>query len=121
MDVLTNVDRPRIAALRHSGTFFWLDLESPPDADLEALGGLLGLHPLALEDTREFGQRPKLDSYGDHLLLVFYAARLDARAFAPLEVHLYVSGEFILTVRRERCAKLESLHELLLPEDTSEE
>ena len=53
---------------------------------------MLGLHPVALEDTREFGQRPKVDPYDDHVLLVFYTARLDGAraAVAPLEVHVYV-------------------------------
>ncbi len=41
------------------------------------LGQRFGLHPLALEDTQEFGQRPKLDDYGDTALLVFYS--VDAR------------------------------------------
>ena len=43
--------------------------------EVEQLGEALDLHPVALEDTREFGQRPKLDPYGHHLLLVFYTAR----------------------------------------------
>ena len=77
--VLTSLERDPIAELLAAERFFWLDLESPPDGDLVALGELLHLHPLALEDTREFGQRPKLDRYGDQVLLVFYSARtLDA-------------------------------------------
>ena len=49
-------------------------------------------------------QRPKLDRYDDHVLLVFYTARAtgDAgRPAAPIEVHVYISGDFIVTVRRE--------------------
>ena len=75
MEVLTEVDRDRIAALRARDEFFWLDLTRRSDADLDMAGELLGLHALALEDTREFGQRPKLDRYRDAVLLVFYSAR----------------------------------------------
>ncbi len=61
--MLTQVDGDRIAARRERDEFFWLDLESPSRAELDALQTTLGLHPMALEDTREFRQRPKVDSY----------------------------------------------------------
>ena len=111
MDVLTTVDEARCEALRGRDEFFWADLESPSDADIAALGSRLGLHPLALEDTREFLQPPKLDHYGDHVLLVFYAATScdDERLFAPLEVHVYIAGGFVLTVHREPCPELAAL------------
>ena len=60
------------------------------EATLEAISDQLGWHPLAVEDTRERNQRPKLDHYDDHVLLVFYGVRptsepLDAE---PVEVHI---------------------------------
>ena len=69
---------------------------------LDAAGELLGLHPLALEDTREFGQRAKLDRYPDAVLLVFWTARTraDERGVEQIEVHLHISGGFLFTVRR---------------------
>jgi magnesium transporter len=122
--VLTEVDEARIRAQRERDEFFWLDLLSPSDADLDKLGELLGLHPVALEDTREFGQRPKLDLYESHLLLVFFSARTtgdpDAPA-APIEVHVYLSGGFVVTARREPCLVLDQLHKDLGPESTKEE
>jgi magnesium transporter len=125
VEVLTSVDRDKIADLRRQDHFFWLDLISPTSEDLDTLGELLGLHPLALEDTREWNQRPKLDRYEHHVLLVFYSARAcavdDERGFAPLEVHLYISGSFIVTARREPCTELDALHDSLMPEKTDVE
>ena len=122
MHVLTSVDRDRIAELLEAGHFFWLDLESPADDDLVVLGELLHLHPLALEDTREFGQRPKLDRYGDAVLLVYYTAsvagrrRPGARGGAPAHQRL---------LDRHRAARpfgpLDELHEMLVPEDVPDE
>lgn len=124
MEILTGVDDARIRALRERDEFFWLDLLSPSDEEIERLGGMLGLHPVALEDTREFGQRPKLDSYDDVLLLVFYSARStddpDWPA-EPIEVHVHLSGGFVLTVRREICLVLDRLHKDLALEPTREE
>ena len=123
MEVLTEVDAARIEALRSRDEFFWLDLVDPGPADLDALGALLGLHPLALEDTREFGQRAKVDHYHDAVLLVFWTARLppDAAAIEPIEVHLHISGGFLLSVARERCSELAALHDAPVPEDDATE
>ena len=74
MQVLDQVDLDAIRALARREEFFWLDLEAPSDADLDALGELLGIPDLAVEDTKEFDQRPKLDDYGERVLIVFYGA-----------------------------------------------
>jgi magnesium transporter len=124
MQVLTAVDDARINALKEDDDFFWVDLFSPGDDELAKLGATLGLHPVALEDTREFGQRPKLDVYEKHLLLVFYSSRATGDPewpAAPIEVHVYLSGSYVVTVRREPCLILDQLHEDLGPEPTKEE
>jgi len=117
MEVLEAVERDRIAALRERDEFFWLDLTDPSAEDVKALGETLGLHPIAIEDTVEFGQRPKLDAYGDHVLFVFYTVRKGRGSgeglFEPVEVHIYISGAFVVTVRRAQCTELDSLHEEL--------
>jgi magnesium transporter len=124
MDVLTAVDDDRIAGHRKQDEFFWLDLEAPSDADLDALAAALDLHPMALEDTREFGQRPKVDTYQDYVLFVFFTARASDdpdRVVHPVEVHVYVSGGWIVTVHREALPLLERLHNELEPAGTHEE
>jgi magnesium transporter len=123
MEVLTAVDRDQIEALRARDEFFWLDLRDPSDDELGAAGELLGLHELALEDTREFGQRPKLDRYPQRVLLVYWSARVTADGLGTelVEVHLHISGGFLLTVRREPCIELEELHHSLAPEGVEAE
>ena len=124
MEVLTEVDRDRISTELERGQFFWLDLHGPDQEQLDRVGDLLSLHPMAMEDTREFGQRPKVDVYQNHVLVVFYTARVngsDTDVAEPIEVHLYVSGDFIVTVRRMDCDLLDRLHEAMLPEKTEVE
>jgi magnesium transporter len=124
MEVLTRVDDSRIAAQKERDEFFWLDLKEPTPADLDELGRLLGLHPIALEDTREFGQRPKVDVYEDNLLVVFYSARVtedEFRIVEPIEVHIYVSGGYIVTIRHQPCTLLDEMHKTLEPEATHNE
>ena len=124
MQVVTRVEDPGIEGLLARDEFFWLDLNGPSQHDMEVLGGLLGLHPMAMEDTHEFGQRPKVDVYERHLLVVFYTARAPGRGgrLADLiEVHIYVSGGWIVTIRQDECTLLDRLHEALRPEGTHDE
>ena len=124
MEVLTEVDEARIKTLLEREHFFWLDLHEPAAEAFAHVGGLLGLHPMAMEDTREFAQRPKVDAYESHVLVVFYTARRtgeDEPVAVPIEVHVYVSGDFVVTVRQEACDLLDELHDTLIPEDTAAE
>jgi magnesium transporter len=48
----------------------WINVDGVHDvALLEHLGRHFGLHPLLLEDIAHTQQRPKLESYGDHLFM----------------------------------------------------
>jgi magnesium transporter len=110
--VLTSIDRAEIEQLRARGEFFWLDLQEPKDEDVEALGELFGLHPLVREDMLQFGQRPKLDDYEQYVFVVFYGARrFEERDL--IEVHLAISGDYVLTIRRDDCDPIISLRKEL--------
>jgi magnesium transporter len=124
MEVLTEVDEARIGSLLERDEFFWLDLHAPGADAFARVGDMLGLHAMAMEDTREFGQRPKVDVYESHVLVVFYTARRtgsDEPVATPIEVHVYVSGDFIVTVRQEECDLLDDLHSTIVPQEKEAE
>ena len=102
MRVLDGIDREAIERLRATDEFFWLDLVRPSAADIDELGPLFGVHPLVIEDLHKFGQRPKLDDYPDFLHIVFFGVE----GAEPVEVHLIVSGEVLVTVRNDECTPL---------------
>jgi magnesium transporter len=104
MQILRSPDPSQVRDLIDRGEFFWLDLDAPTGQSLREIGEILRLHELALEDTREFGQRPKVDAYDDALLIVFYGADRD-RVGRPqgVEVHLHVSDRYVFTVHRRSC------------------
>jgi magnesium transporter len=109
MHVLDHYDAEQIRALHESGHFFWLDLDTPTDDQLVELGEILDLEPLAIEDSQEFGQRAKIDDYGDRLLIVFYGAEHLEGRYEAIEVHLHLTHGRIVTVHRGRCEPLESV------------
>jgi magnesium transporter len=74
-----------VAQLVEAGQPFWLDIENPTDEVIDQLTALLRLHPLAVEDTKQFGQRAKLHVYGNGVMLVGFG--LDEQLREPVEVH----------------------------------
>jgi magnesium transporter len=52
------------------GRTLWISVDGVHDVGiLERVGTQFGLHPLLLEDIAHTEQRPKLESYGDHLFM----------------------------------------------------
>ncbi|HEY5052225.1 MAG TPA: magnesium transporter CorA family protein [Solirubrobacterales bacterium] len=114
MQVFDQIDRDAIAGLLKRDEYFWLDLTAPSEDDFATLKELFDFHPLALEDARKQGQRPKLDDFGSHMFLVFYGAEERGEGeFAMLEVHVFLSGGFIVTTHRDPCQELVDIRERL--------
>jgi magnesium transporter len=109
--VLTAIDAAEIEQLRARDEFFWLDLEGPPPEEIKRLGELFDLHPLAIEDSIKFDQRPKLEDYGHFVFVVFFGARRGEEETEQIEVHLFVSGSAVITVRHGSCHELSMLRE----------
>jgi magnesium transporter len=86
---------------------FWLDIEDPTDEVIDQLATLLGLHPLAVEDSKQFGQRAKLQVYGNGAMLVGFG--LDEQLREPVEVHCYYTTGFLVTLRRAASPALDAL------------
>jgi magnesium transporter len=96
----------RLAALRAGGVF-WLDVHRPTDDELAAVGEAFGFHPLALEDSAHFGQRPKLEDYEGFSFLVLFGHVPDEDDL--VEVHLYVGETFVVSIRRDQAPALDEL------------
>lgn len=83
--------------LGRSDTSVWVDLADPSPAQVEAVGALLGLHPLIVEDVLEGNQRAKLETTDGVIHLVLFA--LDrAESVVVNEVDLVVGLGYLLTV-----------------------
>jgi magnesium transporter len=96
-----------IAELIEAGQPFWLDIENPTDEVIDQLASRLGLHPLAVEGSKQFGQRAKLQVYGNGALLVGFG--LDEQLREPVEVHCYCTTGFLITLRRAASPAVDAL------------
>jgi magnesium transporter len=105
VNCFTGIDEPRIRDQLKRDEFFWLDLTAPGPEALAQLQTIFGFHPLALEDSERFAQRPKLDHYGGYIFLVFYGASREPAAAAAdellHEVHLFISGQYLVTIHHD--------------------
>jgi magnesium transporter len=112
--IFDRIDRDAIAELLKRDEYFWLDLADLGEKEVAGLKDIFGFHPLALEDTVKRGQRPKLDDFGEYMFLVYYGAEESERGDVELvEVHAFLSGGYIVTTHRRRCAALEEVRERL--------
>ena len=93
--------REAVEKLLASGKFFWLNIHRPETDDFEILRDVFKFHPLAVEDSEQFGQRAKLDEYDDFVFLVVYGAAPDDDRL--VEVHAFYSERFLVTVHRDDC------------------
>jgi len=90
-------DPRALAKLLERWPTVWVNVDAVEDVDtIVHLGEEFGLHRLALEDVAHVGQRPKLESYDDHLFVVAHIARL-APAYEIEQLSLFLGERYVLT------------------------
>jgi magnesium transporter len=99
--------RETVEGLLAGGEFFWLDLLKPTPGDFEILRDVFKFHPLAVEDSEQFGQRAKIDEYDDFVFLVVYGAVSDEDDL--VEVHCFYSERFLVTVHHDDCPPFDEI------------
>ena len=72
--------------------------QEPTDEEVRACARRFDLHPLALEDTAHWHQRPKLERYGETLFVVLRPARYDqdAERMEFGEIHAFLGPDFFI-------------------------
>jgi len=105
------VSRPNIELALKEDRLLWLDLADNDEETLTLLREVFKIHPLAVEDAREFGQRPKIEDYDDFVSIVAYGAR---DLGEPLvEVHCFYSERYLVSVHRDDASSIgEACHTL---------
>ena len=81
--------------------FCWIGMLRPGVEEIHQVAAEFGLHALAIEDTVNAHQRPKLERYGSTEFVVLRPARyVDSDEVVEIgEVHLFLGPDFVITVR----------------------
>jgi magnesium transporter len=94
-----------------SNTLLWLDLHQADDDTISVLRDVFQFHPLVIDDVTEFGQRPRVEDFGDMIYLVSYGLASDGVSFS--EVHFFVGAHYLVTVRKDGCPTVDELRDRL--------
>jgi magnesium transporter len=99
------------AAARDPKATFWLDMNNPSDEELALLDDVFGFHPLAIEDTIQYNQRPKIESYnhiGDAFKQGYFYMVIHGPDLATFrenlrtkELDMFVSERYLITIHEE--------------------
>lgn len=80
------------------GGYAWLDFRDPSLEDLKPLIGLLGVHPLSVEDCLDEAQTPKIDNFERTSFLLMNSYSYQAGVFTTGEVDFIIGVNFLVTV-----------------------
>jgi magnesium transporter len=108
-------------AAQADDAFLWIGLHEPSQEQLEQLGDVFGLHPLALEDAANGRQRPKIERYDDMLFLALRTlayVESDERdeggdVVETGSVMVFVAEHAVITIRHGRHASMTGLRRRL--------
>jgi magnesium transporter len=81
----------------------WINIDGLGDVDaLKKLGEHFNLHPLALEDVLDVGQRPKVERYDGYFFIVLEMLYLEKdERLSGEQVSMFLGPNFIITVQEE--------------------
>jgi magnesium transporter len=85
-----------VGECRTPGTAAWIDAVDLDAEGVEAIGRVLGLHPLIAEDILEGNQRAKIELTDELIHIVLFS--LDVRHPHPCEIDIVLGSTFLLTV-----------------------
>lgn len=76
----------------------WIHLQGATAVEsIKNIGEMFNLHPLALEDVVNTGQRPKIDEYSEHLFVVLSLPYLEETRIRTEQVSIFVGKRFVIS------------------------
>jgi magnesium transporter len=90
----------------------WIDIESVTNEEINFLAEKFSLHPLALEDTKNLNQRPKIEDYGDYMFIVLHAIHfVKPYGIKIREIHFFFNEHFLISIHQHPEQAIENLLE----------
>jgi len=84
--------------LKRSDNTIWVDLTASEDEGTNVLQEVFKFHPLAIEDTRNQRQRPKIEEYDGYLFMILNTVKTQDEDAVFLEVNAFIGRNYIVTV-----------------------
>ncbi len=97
-------------------TLLWIDIDDAMLGHIDTVGRLLNFHPLAIEDTRNDYQRPKVEEYDEHLFIIVNSLMPNdkKRTIDIEEVDIFLGRNYIVTIHSKDLHCLRQARERLM-------
>jgi magnesium transporter len=99
----TIANKEELLPLLDNQRITWINIDGLGDIDiLRTLGTQFNLHPLALEDVLDTGQRPKMEQYDDYLFIIAQMLYLNpGKQMCGEQVSMFLGKNFLITIQEE--------------------
>ncbi len=96
-------DSTQLDRSQHKHSITWINIDGLGDVEtLSTLGRQFGLHPLALEDVLNVGQRPKLEIFSDHLFIIAQMTYQNReKIICGEQVSIFFGKDYLITIQEE--------------------
>ena len=102
---LYSADGPRAVApadlsdlLKSSDDTIWVDMTGPTADDVRVMRDVFAFHPLAIEDTTNHRQRPKIEEYPLYLFTILNPVAFDGSELDFREMDLFTGHNYVVSV-----------------------
>jgi magnesium transporter len=91
----------------------WVNFTEPDENDLADVSATLGLHAIAVKDSVQKHQRPKLNHYQGHGLVIAYTTSVNAKSgvLRAHELAIFVTKRALITVCKDDGLSMDSVVE----------
>ena len=79
----------------------WVDLTGPDEAGTALMRDVFHFHPLAIEDTTNQRQRPKVEGYQDQLFLILNTLSIHDGRVQAEELDAFLGARYLVTVHEQ--------------------
>ncbi|MDQ2697100.1 MAG: magnesium/cobalt transporter CorA [Pseudomonadota bacterium] len=98
-----DIEPPECRPYLERPTTTWIHVQGHPDPQtLEKLAGYFSLHPLALEDVINYGQRPKVELYDEQYFVTLSLPVLDEDRAQAEQVSLFMGEHYLVSFHAGR-------------------
>lgn len=78
----------------------WVDITGPDDEGVRLMQDVFHFHPLAVEDTRNSRQRPKVEEYPDYLFFILNPVRCHDHEVLFCELDVFIGRNYVVSVHQ---------------------
>ncbi len=103
------------ALMADQSLMFWVDMETPSEADDQVLLNTFHFHPLTVEDCRANRHHPKVEEFPDYIYFIVHAVRTDTTSerFNTVELDGFLGPNYVVTYHHHKFGSLDKVKQMI--------